>query len=104
MDAFQRMVKASATRLHLEGRVFFAWIMCRMVFKVIHAGESGLPSSAIQHAGRSLGDLEKCFKAVQDASQDASSHRTTTGARMIDREWEKLSAQCSCRSSACVAV
>ncbi|CAE7631900.1 bglA [Symbiodinium sp. CCMP2456] len=39
MDAFQRMVKAS----------------------VIHAGESGLPSSAIQHAG----------------------------ARMIDREWEK---------------
>mmetsp|Transcript_129084 Transcript_129084/g.306221 ORF Transcript_129084/g.306221 Transcript_129084/m.306221 type:complete len:501 (-) Transcript_129084:15-1517(-) len=39
MDAFQRMVKAS----------------------VIHAGESGLPSSAIQHAG----------------------------ARMVDREWEK---------------
>ena len=83
MDAFQRMVKASAIWLNSKScHVRRAHLFCvslrflpfpclytlnilllelcsgllaccvRCLTEVIHSGESGLPSSAIQHAGR----------------------------------------------------
>ena len=78
--------------LFWQGR-HFSFSGITVAFKVIHAGESGLPSSAIQHAGRRW---EESNGKLSQGSRRCFS--TTTGARMIDREWEKLSAQCSCRS------